>query len=110
MPFMSGLTIIVASGDPARFAAALEIAAANAALGRRTRLFLQSDAVQLLRQDAASNTELLGEAIALGASITLCQSGLALAGMTADRLPAGVETGGLVELLATSGDDQLLMA
>lgn len=112
---MPGLTIIVAGADPCRFEAALELAAANAALGHRTRLFLQSNAVSLLRRAAPRKGEmvpfpLLGEALALGASITLCQSGLALAGMTAEQLPDGIETGGLVGLLATRGEDQLLMA
>ena len=110
MPSMSGLTIIVAGSDPARFHASLEIAASNAALGRRTRLFLQSGAVSLLQPQADGRLDLLGEAIALGASVTACQSGLALAGMSAEQLPEGVDTGGLVELLATRGDDQLLMA
>ncbi len=108
MPIMQGLTIIVATGDAARFQAALEVAAANAALGRRTRLFLQSEAVQLLR--SVDDQHLLGEAIALGATVTACQSGLALAGMSAEALPEGVDTGGLVELLSSRGDDQLLMA
>jgi predicted peroxiredoxin len=40
-----------------------------------------------------------------------CQSGLALAGMTAADLPAGVEIGGPVGLLQQAGDDaQLLFA
>ena len=110
MPFMPGLTIIVATSDPARFEAALELAAANAALDRRTRLFLQRDAVPLLRPEPpGSALALLSEALALGASTSVCQSGLALSGMTADQLPPGVETGGLVELLASQGDDQLLL-
>ena len=106
---MPGLTIIVATADPARFGAALEVAAANAALGHPTRLFLQSAAVPLLRK-LPNPPELLGEAIALGASVTVCQSGLAAVGMSAMALPAGVETGGLVELLSHLGEDRLLMA
>jgi predicted peroxiredoxin len=108
---MPGLTIIVATGDPERFRAALEVAAANAALGHGTRLFLQSNAVPLLRPNREeAGRELLGEAIALGAAVTVCQSGLAMAGMSAAELPAGVETGGLIELLSTNKGDQLLMA
>jgi peroxiredoxin family protein len=107
---MSGLTIIVTSGDLGRFQAALEVAAANAALGKRTRLFLQSNAVPLLRPALDADLDLLGEAIALGTSVTVCQTGLAMVGMTAEELPPGVDTGGLVELLATRRDDQLLMA
>jgi predicted peroxiredoxin len=119
---MQGLTIIVAGADEERFRSALEVAAANAALDRTTRVFLQGAAASLLGRFAAEVEEprgvlgaptlmqLLDEALALGASITVCQSGLALAGMRADRLPEGVETGGLVELLASGRNHQLLMA
>ena len=122
MPSMQGLTIIVASADEERFRSALEVAAANAALDRTTRVFLQGAAASLLqRMDAEAKepqgmmgaptlAQLLEEALALGASITICQSGLALAGMRADQLPEGVETGGLVELLASGRNHQLLMA
>jgi predicted peroxiredoxin len=119
---MQGLTIIVAGADEERFRSALEVAAANAALDRTTRVFLQGAAASLLQPLAAGVDEpkdvigvptlaqLLEEALALGASVTVCQSGLALAGMRADRLPEGVETGGLVELLASGRNHQLLMA
>ena len=119
---MQGLTIIVASADEERFRSALEVAAANAALDRTTRLFLQGAAASLLQPVAAASedpsnpagmpslAQLLEEALALGASVTVCQSGLAMAGMRADQLPKGVETGGLVELLASGRTHQLLMA
>jgi peroxiredoxin family protein len=106
---MPGLTIIVASGDVRRFEAALEVAAANAALGCRTRLFLQSAAVPLLA-GAGDALPLLAEAIALGASVSVCQTGLAAADLSAEQLPAEVETGGLVQLLSGLGGDQLVMA
>ena len=119
---MQGLTIIVAGADEERFRSALEVAAANAALDRTTRVFLQGAAASLLQPLASEADEppdvmgvptlaqLLEEALALGASVTVCQSGLALAGMRADQLPDGVETGGLVELLASGRNHQLLMA
>lgn len=119
---MQGLTIIVASADEERFRSALEVAAANAALDRTTRVFLQGAAASLLQLPTADAEEssggtgaptlaqLLEEALALGASVTVCQSGLALAGLRADQLPDGVETGGLVELLASGRNHQLLMA
>ena len=119
---MQGLTIIVAGADKERFRSALEVAAANSALDRTTRVFLQGAAASLLQLSAAEVEEadgvvgvptlmqLLVEALALGASVTVCQSGLALAGMRADQLPEGVETGGLVELLASGRNHQLLMA
>lgn len=118
MPLMRGLILIVASRDAARFRSALEVAAAQAALGRPARLFLQADAVALLRsmdelpapQGQPTLRQMLEETLALGATVTACQSGLALAGMTAADLPVDIETGGLVELLAGAGDDQLLMA
>jgi len=117
MSRMPGLTVILASADAERARAGLEVAAANAALGQPTRVFVQGSAARLfgeLDQKAApglpSLGELLEEAMALGVSVTVCQSGLALAGLRADRLPSGVETGGLVELLSGAGGDQLLMA
>ncbi len=54
--------------------------------------------------------ELIGECIALGVTVSACQSGLALAGMSVEDLPAGVDSGGLVAFLASQSDDQLLMA
>lgn len=120
---MRGVTIVVAGADPARLHAALSLAAAHAALERPARLFLQAEAVTLLRTPVEAPDDrrysqaglptlgqLLGEAAALGVEVVACQSGLALAGMSAADLPAGIETGGLVEMLARNGDDQLLMA
>jgi predicted peroxiredoxin len=120
---MRGLTIIVATADPARFHAALSLAAAQAALERPARLFLQAEAVALLRQPVAMPDdarysaagmprlgELLEEAMALGVTITACQTGLALAGMEAGNLPVGVETGGLIELLTQAAEDRLIIA
>ena len=120
---MRGVTIVVASADPARFHAALSLAAAQAALGRPARIFLQAEAVRMLKQPIAAPGDasyseagmptlgqLLGEAAALGVTVVACQSGLGLAGLKASDLPSGIETGGLVELLSKSGDDQLLMA
>ena len=119
---MPGLTIIVATADPDRFHAALEMAAANAALGERSRIFLQGGAAELLRNASSpvdaertrhgipTARQLLDEARALGAEIFVCQSGLALCGLSADGLPEGVTTAGLIELLSTRGEDRLLMA
>ena len=117
---MRGLTVVVAGTDAARLHAALSLAAANAALEGRTRVFLQAEAVSLLggaeedRRYAAAGMpslgELIDEVLAMGAEIVACQSGLALAGMTAERLPEGVETGGLVALLAGLGEDRLVIA
>ena len=120
---MPGVTIVVAAPDGARLHAALSVAAAEVALGRSARLFLQADAVSLLRRPvtmpddqryAAAGlprlADMVAEALAMGVLITACQSGLALAGMEAGELPKGVETGGLVELLAEAKEDRLLIA
>jgi predicted peroxiredoxin len=118
---MQGLTIIVAGADPGRFHAALSIATSAAALGRPVRMFLQSEAVTLLRPPLRTQgdgdyeaagipgiRDMLAEALAMAVTMTLCQSGLALAGMHADELPPGIATGGLVKLLSDGADDQLL--
>ncbi|HEY0115820.1 MAG TPA: peroxiredoxin [Allosphingosinicella sp.] len=120
---MRRLTIVVASADPARFHAALSLAAAQAALERPARLFLQGEAAGLLRQPMSSPAdpghkaaglptlgELYEEAAALGVEFIACQSGLALCGIAAEALPAGTGVGGLVSLLADADDDQLLLA
>jgi predicted peroxiredoxin len=112
---MQGLSIVIAAADPARFRSALELAAANAALDRPTRVFLQAQAVPLLWAEdepgrgIPSMMEILGEAVALEVKISACQSGLALGGREASALPGGVETEGLLSFLAGSGDDQLLI-
>ncbi len=108
--------MIVATDDAKRFHAALEIAAASAALGRPTRLFLQAQAVSLVGNETYAPPglpcaqEMLSEAIALGVRISACQSGLSLARLEAGALPEAVETEGLVSFLAAGKDDQLLMA
>ena len=113
--------IIVAGGDPGRLHAALSVAAAWAALDRAAHVFLQADAVGLLRSGPAGDDqrhrqsgtptlrELLEESLALGVSVTACQSGLALSGLGAGDLPVGVETGGLLDSLSRHGNDQLMM-
>ena len=118
---LAGLTIIVAGNDPERFHAALAIAAANAALGARSRIYLHAAAAVLA--DRASPAmrgsqgdgvptlgELLDEALAIGVAIIVCQSGLAAAEISAETLTSGIATGGLIELLSALDGDQLLMA
>jgi predicted peroxiredoxin len=120
---MRRLTIIIVTADPARLHGALSIAAAQVALGRAARLFFQGDSVALLRPPidapdddrfAASGLprlgELLEEALSMGVECDVCQSGLALASLSAEALPSGVTTGGLIGLLADAADDQLLLA
>ena len=118
---LAGLTIIVASGDPERFHAALAVAAANAALGARSRVYLHATAAVLADRACPAMlgsqgdgvptlAELLDEALAIGVAIIVCQSGLAAAGIGAETLTNGIETGGLIELLSSLDGDQLLMA
>ena len=103
---MTGLGIIVADIDPVRFRTALTLAAAQAALGGRTRMLLDNAAVRL----AADADELLESCFELGVSVTLCQTGLALAGLQADRLDPRFTYGGMLGWLAELGDDRLLLA
>ncbi|MBB3910014.1 DsrE family protein [Sphingomonas desiccabilis] len=117
---MRGLTVLVATADPVRFRAALSTAAATAALGGRARVFLHEDAVVLLQasadSDAArfavaglpSRADLVAIARESGVELLVCQSGLALTGLSMAELPAGTTAGGLVSLLATLGEDRLL--
>jgi predicted peroxiredoxin len=112
---MQRLSIVVATSDTTRFLSALELAAANAALERPTRLFLQAQAVRAIMsadepvKGMPSAEEMLGEAVALGVQVSACQTGLALAGLDASKLPEGIETEGLVSFLAARSDDHLLV-
>lgn len=120
---MPGLNIIVAAAEGRRFCAALETAIAAVALGQRARLFLQSDAAALLRAPAGfagddarraaglpGLGELIEEALASGIEMVVCQSGLAVAGLTADRVVAGVRAGGVVSFLAAvAAEDHILV-
>lgn len=120
---MPGLNIIVAAADGGRLYAALETAAAASALGRSTRVFLQGEAAGLLRapvsfggdpaRRAAGQPDLaslIAEAMAMGVRLIVCQSGMALAGMTASDLVPDIRAGGLVSFLAeASAEDQLVV-
>lgn len=116
---MRGLTIVVAGPDRSRFRTALTLAAAQAALGARARLFLEVDAVALVRRNEQgeqplvaaglpTTAELIDTGLALGVAITLCQSGIALAGLNLAELDQRLEAGGITSILATLGDDRLL--
>ncbi len=121
---MRSLTIIVAAPDPERLRGALTLAAAQAALGGRARLFLQLDAVALLRAPIAaprdaghkaaglpSLEDLLAEALSLGVALSACQSGMSLAGLSLADLPPGTEVTGPIALLqAQTEADRLIFA
>lgn len=118
---MRPLTIVVTTADAERMRGALTLAAAQAALGGGATLFLQQDAVALLREpigapgdarhrDAGLPTlvRLMEDAMALGVAIVACQSGMDLAGLRGTDLPPGVSGGGPVSLLQALPDDARL--
>jgi predicted peroxiredoxin len=108
---MRGLKLVILTPDAERFRGALTVAATHAALGGDAALFLQLDAVALLRPLAAPHDDahgaaglptlaaLLDEALALGVTVTACQSGLALTGLDAASLDPRIKTGGAVGFL-----------
>ncbi|CCW17741.1 hypothetical protein EBBID32_20900 [Sphingobium indicum BiD32] len=119
---MRPLRIIVTTADAERLRGALLLASAQAALGGAAAIFLQLDAVALLRAPIAGPQDdihraaglpdlaaLLAEAQALGVMISACQSGLALCGMSVDALPSGIETGGPVGFMQATGDEARLL-
>jgi predicted peroxiredoxin len=110
---MSQVNIIVAAQDSARIYAALEAAMAWSALGRTVEIFFQGEAVAGLRRpvihpadharQAAGQPDLaalLAEVRGAGAAIFVCQSGLALAGLTMDALAVEAKAAGLVGYLS----------
>ena len=120
---MRGLNIIVAAADSARLYAALEAAMAAAALGQSVRLFLQGEAAALLKlpiahygdaaRRAAGQPDLAGlvaEAAAMEIDLFVCQSGMALAGVTANELSPQARAAGLVGFLAGVGADDRLIS
>lgn len=123
MPDMPSLNIVVAVAEGRRLYAALEAAMAAAALGRPVRLFLQGEAVALLRDpvsfadDAARQAagqpdlaSMVEEAIAMEIELFACQSGMALIGVAATELVPHVKAAGLVSFMANiGGEDRLVV-
>lgn len=104
---MRGLTLIVATADPARFQAALSFAAAQAALGGRARVHLHGESVALLGEGAAELAALRAEAAALGVTFTICQTGLAT--LPDIVIGDGVEAVGPLGLIAGLEQDRLIV-
>jgi len=118
------LLIIAGSADGERLRAALTLACAEAALGSAASVFLMLDAVALLAppisapRDAAHAAcglptlfALIDDALDLGVSLAVCQSGLALAGMQADALdPRIIPSGPVAILAANPAEARLLLA
>jgi predicted peroxiredoxin len=114
--------MIVTTADAERFRGALVVAAAQAALGGAASIFLQLDAVALLRAAAVAPRDAahgaaglptlaaqLDDALGLGVVMTACQTGMALAGLSAGELPDGVGAGGPVAFLQAIGDQARLL-
>ena len=99
---MRGLTIVVASADPARLDAALTLANAHAALGGRARVYLHDSAVT-----AAMPPDLYAAAVELGVMFVACQTALDTHGVV---LPRDLEGGGMIGLVADLGEDRLVIA
>lgn len=119
---MRGLTILIPTPDRVRFRAALSLACAQGALGGRVRIFCQEEAVSLLADRADPDhadlagrglpaiPDLIAAARDIGVALMVCQTGLSAAALGPVDLYPGVETGGVVGLLATLDDDRLLVA
>jgi intracellular sulfur oxidation DsrE/DsrF family protein len=105
---MSGLLLIVSEAEGERFAAAVELAAASAALDRQVAVLLRGPAVKALGQpQVAGAFDLLFE---LGADVGICQTAMAAHGLTAADLPPGIEAHGMVAFLSGRGDWQVVLA
>jgi intracellular sulfur oxidation DsrE/DsrF family protein len=105
---VSGLLLIVSEAEGERFAAAVELAAASAALDRGVAVLLRGPAVKALgRADVAKAFDMLFE---LGVDVGICQTAMAAHGLTAADLPLGVEAHGMVRFLSGRGDWQLVLA
>ncbi len=119
-----GLTIILLTEDAERLRGALLVAMTHRAMGGTARLFLQLDAARLLappitgardedhvRSGFPSLAALIDDALEDDIAITVCQSGLALAGLAADDLDPRIEAGGLTSSLAAMAPtDRLVLA
>lgn len=122
MPDVPGLSIIVAGAEGPRFYAALETAMAAAALGSPARIFLQGEAVALLRKpvsvtgDAARKAAglpelawMIDEAAAMEVGLFACQSGMALVGLTSEAMVPHVKAAGLVSFLSGLGNSDRVL-
>ena len=116
------MTILLLDLSSERFRGALTIAAAQAALGGRARVFCQGEAVAVLRppiQGMADDAHeeaglptleaLFEEALGLGVEIIACQSGLNLTDTDAATLDPRIAVGGPVSVLQSLGEDRLAL-
>lgn len=119
---MPGLNFVILTDDAERLRGALTLALAHGALGKAARLFLQLDAVRLLRPPVSAPRDadhtvhglpslavLIDEALDAGLTILACQSGLALAGLDAATLDPRIEPSGPVSFLQSLGSEDRLV-
>lgn len=118
---MPGLRIVVLTADVERFRGALTMAAAQAALGEPVAMLLLHDAVTLLSGVSAPGderhsahglptlAELIADALELGVEITACESGLDLAGISAEGLDPKVGVSGPLAFLQRRKDGEQLV-
>jgi predicted peroxiredoxin len=117
-----GLAVVLPEASHARLHAALTLACAAAALGRPVRLFFHGESVAALQPGRywqgdgtygaaglPSVSELIDNALSLGARVMACQTGLQLCGLSAESLAEGIEAGGMVAFLADARGDDLMM-
>ncbi len=116
------LALLLVGDDPARLRAGLTFGRAEVALGGTARLFLQGAAAALLRPPVADPRDadwlaagepdlasLLDAALDDGVAVSLCQSGLAMAGMDARTLDKRIALTGPIAFLADAGPDVRLL-
>ncbi len=104
---MPGLLMIVSEAEGERFAGAMELAAASAALDRPVAVLLRGAAVKALgRRNVATAFDLLFE---LGADVGICQTAMAAHGLAAADLPPGIEAHGMVGFLSGRAGWQIVI-
>lgn len=103
---MPGLLLVLTELRSERAAAAVELAATLAALGRPVGVFLRGAVVRELPGALPPALVTLAE---LGADLSACQTSLAAHGLDARELPAGVVPSGMVGFLRGRADWQLLL-
>jgi len=119
----SPLALLLVSADPARLRAALTLGRAEIALGGAASIFLQGEAAALLRPPVADPRDaawaaageptlatLLDEALDDGVAVSLCQSGLAMAGIEAGDLDQRIALTGPIAFLNEVHREMRLLA
>lgn len=116
------LAVVLGTLAHDRLHAALSLAAASAALRRTVSIYLHAEGVRLLdpaqswpedarftAAGAPAIRELFVTLTELGATVTVCQTGLALTGISAAMLPGTAQPGGLIDFLSRTGDAEVVL-